>query len=234
MSYLYIDIETLPAIGMCEATRSKVIRASVPRNYKKPETIAKWIKEQEQADENAWTRTAVHPLTCRLYMVSLALDDGDVVTLFRSYNDCSGDAQRCDACERSLLEELDIGLHQALEGRRPRFVAHNGAGFDFPILRLRALKYGLLRLARLLPCDAWGKDADDTMHMAGGRKHGAGYSLDAVAHFFGVPSKHGMGGAGVYPAWREGRHGDVAEYNVQDVEVLRGAHRWLAGVKHAG
>lgn len=227
MKYLYIDIETLPDIGMSAAARHELIRASVPGNYKKPESIAAWIAAQEAADENAWTKTSVHPLALRVYMISWAIDDGPVRTLVEDYDGRDGDPLAVDAAERYLIECFAASL----PADYGRLVAHNGVGFDFPALRLRAIKYGHWVLANTLPFDRWGKDADDTMHMAGGHVRSSGYSLDALAHFLGVPGKlSGMTGAGVYPAWRDGRHAEVVQYNVQDVEVLRSVHRRLLGV----
>ena len=45
------------------------------------------------------------------------------------------------------------------------------------------------------------------------------YPMSKCAEAFGIPSKTKMTGADVYPAFLEGRHEDIKEYNMEDCEV---------------
>ena len=236
MHYLYCDIETIGDIAMSHEEIEAFIRAKVPKTHKKPETIDRWVNVQMGMADNAWTKTALDKLKCRVYCIAWAINDEPVQVLYETYRLFKvneGDFWRTstvDEHEQSLLLSFDHALREALDGDHApvRWVAHGGVGFDFPILRLRAMKYRLPALLQSLPSDKWGKDCDDTMTMVGGRDW---VKLDALAKFFGLAGKtEGMDGSKVYPAFCRGEHEKNAGYCGQDVEVLRGAHRRLRGL----
>jgi len=234
MHHIYIDLETLPDLAMTPAERAESeasIRARVPKSYKKAETIEKWVGEKMATREAAWLKGSIHSLKARVYVISYAIDDDPVESMWTGYHPdrtASVDEEEgllVGAFQRTLEARLGAPLHEVPH----TFVAHFGATFDFPILRLRAMKYGMHGLARALPSDRWARGADDTALMCGSAgTHGAGFALDECARFFGCQRKtDGMDGSKVYGLWLQGKHEEAAAYCRQDVEVLRDVHRAL-------
>ncbi len=243
MRTLYVDGEMLPPIGMTDEEREAYIRSLPAGTCTKAESKEAWwlaaIKAmhggtKHKGKDDPWRRAVFNPLLCRALIIAWAIDDGPVQSLQADYTGCVGDMAACDAAEGELLMQWHARLWDIVRTDSPgkaTWVSWNGDEYDWPVLRLRALKYRQGNLARALPHDRWCKDSDDAQRIAmGTRRQSGGFSLDAVARFLGVGSKtEGMDGSKVYQMWLDGRHEENAAYCENDVEILRGAYWRLQG-----
>ena len=87
MTTLYLDIETLPVDWSDEQIDAHAL-ASVPGNYTKPDSIAKWVEEHRLEQ---WSRTALDWRYARICAIGLKLFKGvvDAEDTMLSVNDCS-------------------------------------------------------------------------------------------------------------------------------------------------
>jgi predicted PolB exonuclease-like 3'-5' exonuclease len=211
MTTLYLDIETLPAAWTDEQVDAHAL-ASVPGNYTKPESIAKWVEEHRMEQ---WLRTALDWRYARICCIGVIVEIGhDVQERIVIMLDEHG--------ERKMLGELDAILVQYAPDT---IVGHNIVGFDLPRLHIAAART-LPSLARRLSEYRGHRHAVvDTMRLAMGMER---CRLGDLAVALGLEGKSGDGSQ-VYELWVEGRKDVLAAYCLQDVEVTRAVYRALVG-----
>ena len=211
MTTLYLDIETLPAAWEDEQIDAHAA-ASVPGNYTKPESIAKWIEEHRLEQ---WLRTALDWRHARICAIGVIVEIGhDVQERIVIMLDEHG--------ERKMLGELDAIFAQYAPDT---IVGHNVVGFDLPRLHIAAART-LPSLARRLSEYRGHRHAvQDTMRLAMGAER---CRLGDLATALGLEGKSGDGSQ-VYELWVEGRKDVLAAYCLQDVEVTRAVYRALVG-----
>jgi DNA polymerase elongation subunit (family B) len=211
MTTLYIDIETLPAAWEDEQIDAHAA-ASVPGNYTKPESIAKWIEEHRL---ETWLRTALDWRHARICAIGVIVEIGhDVQERIVIMLDEHG--------ERKMLGELDAIFAQYAPDT---IVGHNVVAFDLPRLHIAAART-LPSLARRLSEYRGHRHAvQDTMRLAMGAER---CRLGDLATALGLEGKSGDGSQ-VYELWVEGRKDVLAAYCLQDVEVTRAVYRALVG-----
>jgi len=211
MTTLYLDIETLPAAWTDEQVDAHAL-ASVPGNYTKPESIAKWVEEHRLEQ---WLRTALDWRYARICCIGVIVEIGhDVQERTVIMLDEHG--------ERKMLGELDAILVQYAPDT---IVGHNIVGFDLPRLHIAAART-LPSLARRLSEYRGHRHAvQDTMRLAMGAER---CRLGDLATALGLEGKSGDGSQ-VYELWVEGRQDAIAAYCLQDVEVTRAVYRALVG-----
>ena len=229
MSFLYLDIETIPAQD--PAVRAE-IEASMepPGNISKAETIAAWHAEKKPAlVEEVWRRTSLDGSRGHIAVIGYAVDDGEPTTLY------SQDWQKPGA-EADLLRAFfscAAGLWRTNTGdTRPVIVGHNVVAFDLLFLFQRAVILSV-RPPLWLPFGArpWDDGVFDTMTRFAGAR--GTISADRLARTFGLPGKGDIDGSKVWDYVREGRIADVAAYCARDVKAAREFHRRLTFVDQA-
>lgn len=209
MSFLYIDIETLP-IQSEEKARQFVADAKAPGNIKKPESIEKW--REENADE-ILAKTSFDAVHGRICCICAEYEGRK----FRAMNDEADD-------EASLISIFDY-LGEAIGTYMPVIVGHNVIGFDLPFIRKRAMIHGI-RLPAWFPRDLrpWGDEVFDTMLQWDAKNF---ISQDALAAAFGIDHDATMDGSMVAGRWREGKRQEVADYCAGDVALSRQIHEHM-------
>jgi len=254
-SVCFVDLETLPgdaAVGM-GLTRppgwsppplvvEEPERRTVPAAWKDPAKIQAWyVKEQirhkaarEEARAKAhqgqldtqsqalaeWRRGSLDGYKARIACVSLAFGEGDVMII-----DCAED-------EEAGLRELE-GLTRTVR----TWVAHNGEGFDFPMLQIRALKSRGYNLAhRLHQEKPWDGRLVDTLKwwptMGGWGDRFRGTKLDDICAHLGIDrTDNPIDGSQVLDAYVRGDWGQVIAHARADVRDLREVYRVLAEVR---
>jgi 3'-5' exonuclease len=127
-------------------------------------------------------------------------------------------------------EKAAIGrFFDAVERKTPQLVSWNGKGFDIPVLNHRALIHGVC-CARFWETGDEDQsfrynnyvnryqtrhlDLMDQLAMFNGR---AFAPLDDLARLAGLPGKHGMDGAEVWPSYRRGEIQAIRTYCEMDV-----------------
>ena len=211
MTTLYIDIETLPAAWEDEQIDAHAA-ASVPGNYTKPESIAKWIEEHRLEQ---WLRTALDWRHARICAIGVIVEVGhDVQERIVIMLDEHG--------ERKMLGELDAIMQQYAPDT---IVGHNVVAFDLPRLHIAAARTMPSLARRLSEYRGHRHAVVDTMRLAMGLER---CRLGDLATALGLDGKSGDGSQ-VYELWVEGRKDVLAAYCLQDVEVTRAVYRALVG-----
>lgn len=220
MTTLYLDIETLPALGMTEAEKREAVK--VPGTYKKADSIEAFIRENA---EEQWRKSAVDSMRGEVLCIGWALDDEDARVVYRKPG--------CD--ERSVLDEwaamLALDGITSVQGRSSTtIIGHNILGFDLPWLRRRALRYSMRDLAVLLDRGKWGEQVEDTMLLWAGTAYREYHHLDDIARYLGVGRKaEGIDGSKIYDAWLGGEHDRIAAYCADDVRLTRAVYQRITG-----
>lgn len=218
---VFIDIETIPSqrLGVKERLAEKV---TPPGRMSKPETIAKWEREDKPEEvENVWQKTALDGTLGEVVVIGWAIDDGPPEVRWR---DLDGDESAVifDALS-TIRKQVDDGPGQY---RSPCWIGHYITGFDLRFLWQRCVILGLLPPIRI-PHDAkpWSDEVFDTkMAWAGQGRNGIS-SMDDLCFAMGLDCKGDIDGSKVWDYVREGRIEEVAEYCKQDVERTRTLYR---------
>lgn len=210
MTTLYLDIETLPA-DWTDAEKDAHAAASVPGNYTKPDSIAKWISENR---DEAHARTALDWRYCRILAIGYALDDEPAECLYSE----TGSDEAMHAMFDRLAEVVGARLNDA----GLVIVGHNAIGFDLPILTRNAWRLGdpIARMFRM-------SSVHDTSEIwKAGDRRASFARLSDIAAFLGLGEKgEGLDGSQVYPAWKAGEHERIRRYCAQDVELTRAIYQ---------
>lgn len=208
---LFFDIETIP--GPVPPTREDVA-ANVPGNFKKPETIEKWIDENQ---EGAWRAESLLSHRGRMLSMAWAVDDGPVKVHVLGLGACDS--------EKTLVELVHLDLAEVIRAHPVTWIGFNIRSFDLHWLRHRAIKYGLHRFAVRIPWQRFDKSAFDIREYWNPDPRARG-TLDDVARFLGLEGKTtGMDGSKVFDYWRAGRLQEIGSYNRRDVELTRDIYR---------
>lgn len=206
MIYLYIDIETIPV--QCPKISDEIVfSATVPGNYKKPESIARWRDENRA---NLIEKTSFDGGYGQICALSWSLTNSGGHTYLNSHGD--------EGLINVFFEDVD----KVIGSRRPVVVGHNVNGFDLPFIRKRCMIHGI-PLPAWFPRDLkpWGGETFDTMLEWDDRKF---VSLDRLAKIFGIEGKKGVDGSMVAQMWADGKHAEVAAYCADDVALTKKIH----------
>ena len=126
-------------------------------------------------------------------------------------------------------EVLIRDFFKVIEKYAPQLVSWNGGGFDLPVLHYRALIHGISapRYWDMGQGDRefkWNNYISryhfrhtDLMDVLALYQARANAPLDALAKLCGFPGKMGMDGAQVWPAFQQGKIGDIRNYCETDV-----------------
>lgn len=213
MTYLYLDIETIPA--QTDAAKQR-ISASVkpPGNLKKADSIAAWEKDQRPAAvEEAISRSGLNGAFGHICCIGYALDENRPTSLSWPL-DYSG--------ERELL----VAFSEAMESynRSPVIIGHNVAGFDIRFMWQRAMVLGV-KMPGWFPRDPkpWGIEVFDTMAAWAGARDTI--SMDNLCSALGLQGKDDVDGSMVGDMWARGEFERIDSYCRADIERTRAIHR---------
>lgn len=209
MKTIYLDFET---IGTDDPAVIAEIADSIkpPGQYKKADSIAKWIEEEKPAVvSEAVAKTSFDGAVGRIVCAGMAVDDQPVRTFI-------GD-------EKDIINSLFYAIKVLEESC---FVGHNIIGFDLKFLWKRSIVLGI-RPPSAIPFQAkpWDNNVFDTMTRwdADTSKR---ISQDRLCRALGIPpSKDEMDGSMVWDKWREGKIDEIARYCEKDVEAVRQIHK---------
>lgn len=227
MRNLFFDIETLP--DQREGALDVVLQdIHPPAQYKKPESIEKWMKENAEAQAvEQWKKTALKGIAGEVCSIAWAFDDGVIKAATR-------DEQKSEAWVLSrffsdLSDEIRPG-----EGRYPnlRWIGHNIIGFDLRFLFQRMVINELMPPVKIPINDRHGsRHVFDTMVEWAGWKEWA--KLDDIYYALGIETEEGyddvieVDGSMVWDLWQAHRFGLIEDYNCYDVEKVRQVYKRL-------
>lgn len=183
------DIETLPTndaevIAALEAT------ITAPGQYKKPESIAEWMKENKDAAlKELVAKTSFDGLYGRI--ACIAWSDGDGVF--------ASDAHQS---EREAIELFYAFIsNECLDDSK--FCGHNIAGFDLPFLKHRSIILGIKppkAIHQAMKAKPWDNCIQDTMLMWSSEREKR-VSMDKLCKAFGIEGKGDFDGSMVADTW---------------------------------
>lgn len=220
---IYLDIETarsqqdVDLSDLPPVPNDGDLVGQEPKSYKSDKARAEWraaqIDKIRQANQDEgrkrWERTSLEPMDGWVLCVGIAVGDADPVVLW-------------GADEAATLDMLDRGLARYPDAE---IVAHNGLGFDFRFLGIRALHHKLYRLAaRMYAPKKWGNrglvDTYQVWQAAGWRERG---KLPDVARLLGYdgPITTDVTGANVHDLYVAGETDKIRQHVIEDVLMLR-------------
>ncbi|MCX7961040.1 MAG: 3'-5' exonuclease [Burkholderiales bacterium] len=220
---LAFDIETVPD---CDGIRRLY---GLPVTLPDAEVAEVAFQRRRAQTGNDFLPSHLH----RVAVISCVLREGEGLRIFSLGEPEVG--------EREAIQRFFDGIERYV----PQLVSWNGGGFDLAVLAHRALVHGV-RAAKF-----WDQGEDDREFRFNNyvsRYHGRHVDLmdvlalyqprnnaplDEVAQLAGLPGKIGVGGAGVWEAYRAGRIADIRAYCEADTvntyllwlrfQLLRGA-----------
>jgi len=215
--FTYIDIETIPSQSP-ELLARFADEVTSPAQYKKPESIEKWLAEnRDTVARERLAKTSFDPAHGHICTIAWARDTDDLVSVSHA-DTVEGEA----ATLRMFFDSLD-------PYQSTTFVGHYISGFDLRFILCRAVVLGV-PIPRNIPRNPkpWSDRVFDTMTAWVGNRDRI--SMDSLCAALGLEGKgDGLDGSQVAQAWTEGRHNEIAEYCRQDVERTRAIHqRFLA------
>ncbi len=221
MAYLYLDVETL------QTTNSDVIadlesKITAPGQYKKPDSIAEWIKENHDSElEKLVSQTSFNALHGSIACICFALDDDEVQAV--STKDQNELAMLTEFYE-ILLEKISEDRQGGNRGHRDLVVVgHNVVGFDLPFIKQRSIINGIrppTELQLAMSAKPWDKYVQDTMLLwsTDSQKR---VSMDSLCRAFNIPGKGDFDGSKVNSEWTTGSKTKVIDYCRMDVVRTR-------------
>jgi len=215
MTYLYLDIETIPAQS---ASAKSLIALSVkpPAQMKKADTIAAWeIEQKPQAVEDAIAKSSLNAAFGHICCIGMAVDDGDVNSISWPNNATS---------EFEMINGFFEVVGDAIGNRFPTVVGHYITGFDLRFIWQRCIVLGI-RVPAWVPRNPkpWDPVVFDTMTAWAGARDTI--SMDNLCAALGLPGKGDIDGSKVAAMWANGEHEAIAAYCRGDVERTRAIHR---------
>ena len=121
--------------------------------------------------------------------------------------------------------ELVVEIFDFIEEFRPRLITFNGRGFDLPVLRYRALQYGISAPWYSNGATRW-ENYDqrfrpewhcDLMDVFTGYGASKAAKLGEMCDLLDIPCKPGFDGADVLDRFRAGQMREIRDYAISDV-----------------
>lgn len=143
MKHIYLDIETTPPekAGIFERIKAEI---RPPANYKKQETIEKWLAEEgEAAATEQFNKLALDGLYGQIVCIGFAVDDQPVKTI--TANGCHEN----ELIARAFAEIDALSLNPATGHNDILQIVGHNIEFDIRFLYQRAVRYGI-RIPRSL------------------------------------------------------------------------------------
>lgn len=213
---LFIDVETLPPAEEARDSINPALAYKLENRHCAPESeaVAGCTKEQ-------FRRLSLHAEYGRVLSVGMIVEqDGEIV--------CRGVLGRERESMRFHLDEARTlkGFWNQLRGfdeKRDIIIGHNIYDFDLPFLYKRSVIQSVRPSVRLSFARYRSRPIFDTMKEWELWAWRPGIKLEELAEVLrlGMTKIEGMDGSCIYDRFREGRHQEIADYCIRDVELTR-------------
>lgn len=207
------DIETVPDI---ESARKVLNLKDDVNDDEVHEKIAAYHDPSKPKD-NVFLKAVFHKIAA----ISFAEIDIEKTPEGEFYNLLD---LRTGGTEESSEEEMIRACFKYLDKNTPRIVTFNGRAFDIPVLKLRAMKYGISS-SIYKAGDKWNSymsryssDWHCDLHEVLTDYYAAGrMRLDEACKVFGYPGKVEVDGSSVYDLYKQGKIKEIRDYCETDV-----------------
>ena len=225
MTNIYIDIETAPTNDE-EVIKSIRDNITPPGNYKKQESIEKWLEDNLESETDLLVRkTALDGLYGQIISIAWAIDDGEVNCITR---------KNYDYREENLLANFFSKINDIRDKHNQRqvistWVGHYITGFDLRFIWQRCVINKVKPLVHI-PYSAkpWDSSVFDTkVEWSGLSNYSGSSSLDKLSRIMLGHGKGEINGSNVFDYWKAGEIEKVAAYNKQDVEDCRKLYKLM-------
>ncbi|MTI10608.1 3'-5' exonuclease [Curvivirga aplysinae] len=167
---------------------------------------------------NAFPRQCFHKVVAISFLRARILRDGD-------YETYQIEEIRSGGNEHSDEEELIRGFFQYCGKHVPRLISFNGRGFDLPVLKYRAMKYGISAEWLHKVGDKWNNYNQryskawhcDLLEQLSDYGASARLRLNEVCAAFNLPGKTGVDGGDVMELYDQGKIQEIRDYCETDV-----------------
>ena len=157
-------------------------------------------------------------------VVAISFLEADIVRFDDKFN-YNFTNLRSGGTSESSEEELIKGVFQYLGKKKPRIVSFNGRCFDMPVLKYRALKYGVEADWLYNSGDKWANynhrySSDwhcDLLESLSDFGASARIKLNEVCSILGYPGKFGVDGSNVQEMYLTGKIDEIRHYCETDV-----------------
>jgi hypothetical protein len=202
--FFYYDIETIPK---GDKPTDEELKDLVPKNYKKEESIQKWINTNR---EEIYKKRALDSLEGRLVSIGIAVDDNasepSRVKIIPYHED-----------EKFMIDQLAKFIIEQEGYPSYGWVGKNNKEFDHVWLMHRFMKYGFKRLLIDLPSEGRDdriKDIQDKFAFTGWKQH---WKMDKMCEFLGINDNNDEKGNRVYDMFIKGDFEGIYFHNREDV-----------------
>jgi predicted PolB exonuclease-like 3'-5' exonuclease len=197
---LVFDIESIPDVAGL-----RLLRGATPEQTD-AQVYEAWCQERKDKGQGDFMPLHLQ----RVLVISCVFRSGEGLRI-HSFVD------RDDASEARVIQNF----FGSIDKHVPQLVSWNGGGFDLPVLHYRGLRHGVVA------DKYWDLGEDDRefkwnnyisryhsrhldlMDLLALYQPRANAPLDTMAQLIGLPGKLGMGGAGVWDAFRAGRFEEI-------------------------
>jgi hypothetical protein len=213
---MFIDVETLPPPEELRASVNPALASKLTDRYGERQRDPRPERAEEQ-----FRKLALHAEYGRVLCVGMIVEqEGEVV--------CRGVLGRERETLRFHLDEARTlrGFWNQLRGfdeRHDLVIGHNLYDFDLPFLYKRSFIQRVRPSVRLSFARYRSRPIFDTMKEWELWAWRPGIKLDELADVLrlGITKTEGMDGSCIYDRFREGRHEEIADYCMRDVELTR-------------
>lgn len=214
---IYLDIETCPSQNAA-LKADFLANIKAPGQYKKPESIAEWMKEnaEKEADEQ-WRKTSFDGAYGHICVIGHAVDNNPAeMTYAKNWHED-------EALVLKNFYSLIDAICEEQPNERPTFIGHNLIEFDLRFMFQRSVVLGV-KPSRFIPFSAkpWDDGVYDTMLRWGAQRGG---SLDKITKACGLDGKGDIDGSMVWDYVQAGRIDEIALYCAADVDLTRELHK---------
>lgn len=216
---IFVDIETIPG-----PTPPDLEDIQAPANYKDPAKIKAY---KESKIQEAHRTQAFDSMRGEIVAIGFAVE-GPGGKLHREPQVLIRDPALFED-EADLMEVFE----EQIESYKPAtWIGHNVKTFDLQWLWRKAVKYDLVRLAKMIPRERYSKQAIDTLELWAGPDYRDKTKLDDIASFLGINGKTpGMDGSQVYDLYQEKRYQEIADYCRQDVWLTKQVYEVISAMR---
>lgn len=247
MKNVFIDIETMPSQGgydsyLAEAkadfkapstmTKAKACEdlglvGDKAKYTSKDDAIRLWCEKfsEEKAPEVAeyeWRKEALDGAKGELWSIAWSVD-GEMNQIDRGPIG-ELESEKDLLCRFNEMLEVQLTNDRSHNVQQANFIGHNVV-FDIKFILHRSIILGVKPVCEL-PFDGYhGRDYYCTSKAWAGIRDRI--SLDNLCKALGLSGKGDIDGSKVWDALKDGRHKEVAEYNIDDVQKVIDAHKKL-------